>query len=98
MPPISSTRAMNGMQTGRSAPRIMDPNDNQNYTRALGINNAGTIVGDYYNVTGNLSIIRGYILQQRASIRRSISTAMFIQQPSGPSTTAGDFAGEFSNR
>jgi hypothetical protein len=42
-----------------SAP-IVDPNDTGNFTRAFGVNNAGTIVGDYLNVADNA--FHGYLL------------------------------------
>lgn len=38
------------------------PGDNQGFTRGLGINNAGVVVGDYLNLNGNTFTYHGYIL------------------------------------
>ncbi len=81
---------------GTISAALIDPNDNQSYTRALGINNAGTIVGDYYNVTGNLSIVRGYFL------RNGVYTTFNVNGDVDSTTiwginNAGDFAGSFGN-
>ena len=41
---------------------IVDPNDSVGYTRALGVNKAGTVVGDYLTTVGNLNTFHGFSL------------------------------------
>src|SRR5262245_856083 len=41
---------------------IQAPGDNSNFTRTLGVNSAGTIVGDYLNTVGSSSTFHGNLL------------------------------------
>jgi hypothetical protein len=41
---------------------IIAPGDNDNYTRALGVNNSGTVIGDFLNTTGGTNTYHGFIL------------------------------------
>ena len=80
---------------GTFSAAIVAPGDNQSYTRALGINDAGTIVGGYLNVTGNLTEYHGYILH---------GSTFTTYDEGGPYSTdvyginnAGDITGDYDS-
>src|SRR5262249_40987110 len=57
-----ATRGFERFADGSLSSPIIDPNDNLNFTRAFGVNNAGTVVGDYENFDGNVFTFHGFIL------------------------------------
>ena len=98
-----NTRGFERRADGTFSGAIVDPNNNSSpnndgstlYTRALGINNSGTVVGDYLNQTGNLTAYHGYLLN---------GTTFTTFDVGGPFSTgiaginnAGDFAGSFGS-
>jgi hypothetical protein len=76
---------------------IIDPNDNLQSTAALGINNAGTIVGQYENVSGGINTFHGFMLSPAGAF-----STYDIGKP-GVSTgiqainNNGDFSGDFGS-
>ena len=82
---------------GKFKAPIIDPNDNLHYTAALGINNAGTIVGQYENSNGVVDTYHGFLLSPDGAF-----STYDIGKP-GVSTgiqainNNGDFAGEFGS-
>lgn len=57
-----ATKGFERFADGTLSSPIIDPNDNQNFTRAIGVNNAGTVVGDYLNLTGGVFTYHGFML------------------------------------
>jgi hypothetical protein len=60
---------------------LIAPNDNSGYTRGLGINNTGTVVGDFLQTGNNTSQFHGYILKNgnytQYDIGGPVSTSLF---------------------
>ncbi len=83
------------MANGTFSAPIVDPSDNQNFTRAVGINNAGTIVGDYLENGPTYEAYHGYILKNGTfttfDVGGPVSTDIFAINNNG------DFAGIYGS-
>jgi hypothetical protein len=75
-----ATEGFERLSNGTSKAPIIDPNDNLHSTAALGINNAGTIVGQYENVSGGVDTYHGFLLSpvMASCSRRAERSALTI--------------------
>ena len=92
-----ATEGFELLSNGTIKAPIIDPNDNLHSTAAFGINNAGTIVGQYENVSGGIDTYHGFMLSPGGAF-----STYDIGKP-GVSTgiqainNNGDFAGDFGS-
>jgi len=92
-----ATQGFEALPSGTIKAPIIDPKDNLHYTAPLGINNAGTIVGQYENASGGIDTFHGFLRSPKGAF-----TTYDIGMP-GVSTgiqainNNGDFAGDFGS-
>jgi hypothetical protein len=92
-----ATQGFEILPNGTIKSPIVDPNDTLNNTATVGINNAGTVVGDYENTVGGADTFHGFQLAPDGTF------TTFDEGEAGVSTGIqaindnGDIAGDFGS-
>jgi uncharacterized membrane protein len=89
---LGVTRGFVRFSNGSFSAPIVDPNDTVGFTEGRGINNPGTVCGDYATSDGNL---HGFFLSDGTFTEYDVPGAVFTAVLG--INNAGDFTGTFSN-
>jgi probable HAF family extracellular repeat protein len=92
---LTFTKGFERLADGTLIFPIVAPGDNGSFTRANGVNIAGTIVGDFLNIAGGTSTFHGYLLNgstfTQFDVGGPVSTSIFAINDKG------DIAGAFGS-
>jgi hypothetical protein len=75
---------------------IVAPNDNGGFTLSFGINNAGTVVGEFLNIHGNINTFHGFFLNGSTFTQYDVPVSNVSTAVTGLNNR-GDFTGAYGS-